>query len=156
MLLGTETKKYETATEGVHKLEIVSIKEVKTADDYGEHLKIQFLFLCLDQKDAKGDYVSIVQRFTKSLGDKAILRKFLSVTLGLKNVETLDLETLLHATFDAVVCHTENKGRIWVNITAAIPNTLTILSPAEQEAKKAGNRKSSINGQAVPRPKASF
>jgi len=152
-LFASDTKKqYETASEGVHKLEIVSIKEIKTQDDFGEHLKIQCLFLCLDQKDAKGDYVSIVQRFTKSLHEKAILRKFLAVTLGLKNVESLDLETLQYGTFDGVVTHTENRGRIWVNITAAIPGTLKSFSPSEREAKKAQNRKKSAQGNQQNKP----
>jgi hypothetical protein len=142
-LVVSNKKQYETATEGVHKLEIVSIKEITTQDDFGEHEKVQFLFLCLDQKDSKGDYVSIVQRFTKSLHEKAMLRKFLSVILGLKNIETLDLETLQFATFDGVVVHTENKGRTWVNITAAIPNTLKVLAESERQAKKQDNRKKS-------------
>lgn len=145
-LIVSTKKQYELATEGVHKLELVSIKEITTQDDYGEHQKIQFLFLCLDQNDSKGKPVTIVQRFTKSLYEKAMLRKFLGVILGLKNIDTLDLETLQFATFDGVVTHSENKGRTWVNITAAIPGTLKTLSPAEREAKKAENRKKSIDG----------
>lgn len=135
---------YEKVSEGVHTLEIVNIKEVETNDEYGTHSKVQFLFLCRDEDGSNGKPKTIVQRFTKSLNEKAMLRRFLCVVLGLKNVDGFDLETLQHATFDGVVQHVEGK---WVNITSVIPKTLKILSPRERQTKLSENRRKAVEGQ---------
>jgi hypothetical protein len=131
-----KSNEYENATEGIHKGEIVSVKVVDHETEFGTKELIQFLWLCLDQKNKSGKYVTICQRFPKSLHEKSLLAKFLK-QCGIADAAGFDLERLTNATADIVVNHsTDRKGRTWVNITAVIPNTFKMLSDDERLIKK--------------------
>jgi hypothetical protein len=126
IIIGNQYKpqKYELASEGLHSGEIVSIKTVEqTSEKYGVQKKIQFLWLCLDQKDSKGKWVSLVQRHSPSLHEKSNLRKLLA-QLGITNPETFDLEKLKNVKADIIVTHAISGDRVFANISTIIPGTI--------------------------------
>ena len=126
IIIGNQSKpqKYELATEGKHRAEIVSVKTVtQDSAKYGTQTKIQFLWLVLDQKDAKGKWVSLVQRHSPSLHEKSNLRKLLT-QLGISSPETFDLEQLKNVKADIVVSHAISGDRVFANISTIIPGTV--------------------------------
>jgi hypothetical protein len=143
IIVNNKTKQYENATEGVHSVELVNVKELNLTTQFGQKDVVQFIWLT-DQRGKDGTRVSICQRFSKTLHEKSQLRKFLT-QCGLKNLESLDLETLLHSRAQVVVSHTENKGRTFVNISAVLPNTFhseTAEERQQRESKQYQNRAS--------------
>ncbi len=124
----SSNKVYEPASEGLHEAEIVSIKELQLQTQFGVKDTIQIIWITLDQKGTDGKYLSICQRFGKSLHEKSDLRRFLT-SCGLRNLETLDLETLVNAKAQIVASHSYGKdGRIFVNVSTVIPSSFRLAT----------------------------
>lgn len=126
LILSNQQKqsKYELATEGKHLGEIVSVKQIQQDSlRYGPQSKIQFLWLCLDQKDSTGKWVPLVQRYSPSLHEKSNLRKLLA-QLGVTSPENYDLERLKHVKADIIVTHALIGEKVYANISTIVPGTV--------------------------------
>jgi hypothetical protein len=128
--------KYALATEGLHKAEIVSVKDIGDIETpYGPKPHVQFVWILLDERDAKDKYVTLMQRYPRSVGEKARLRKLLN-ELGIKDPLGFDLEKLLNTKADIVVSHNVSGNRTFANISTVVAGTVRIPT-AEDRAEHA-------------------
>lgn len=111
---------YEKATEGVHDVTVSRVEDlgkIETKNGVKDFLRV--VFTVNDQKDKEGKSVEIFQRFTKSLGAKANLFKFL-VSLGFTPGSEFDVEDIIGTKTQVVVEHVEKDGETYANIVSII------------------------------------
>jgi len=129
---------FEPVSEGVHAAvlaDIVDLGVVQTA--FGPKDKVQFTWLT-DEADESGRTKRIFKRYTKSLHEKATLRKDVKAILG-KDIEgdTFDVESLLGKTNSLVIQHSEgNDGKVYGNIVGILKATTRLPIPADFQRKK--------------------
>ena len=121
-----EKKQYELPTEDIHMLAAVDIGEVKKVQtQYGAKDKFTIKFEVLDQKDSKTDETLYVfGNFSPSLGDKAVLGKFVR-RLGFDTAQPFDTDDLLGLKFSAMLTHNQSSnGNTHANI---VPGTEKVI-----------------------------
>jgi hypothetical protein len=129
---------FEPVSEGVHQAvlaDIVDLGPVQTA--FGVKDKVQFVWLT-DEADETGRTKYLFKRYTKSLHEKASLRKDVKAILG-KDIDgaSFDVETLLGRNNSLVVQHSEgNDGKVYANIIGIMKPTTKIAIPADFTRKK--------------------
>jgi hypothetical protein len=129
----------EPVSEGVHKAvlaDIVDLGVIQTA--FGPKEKVQFTWLT-DESDEAGRTKYLFKRYTKSLHEKASLRKDVKLILG-KDIDgnSFDLESLIGIAKNLVVQHNEgNDGKIYANIIGIQRGPAPkITIPADFQRKK--------------------
>jgi hypothetical protein len=129
---------FEPVSEGVHQAvlaDIVDLGPIQTA--FGVKDKVQFVWLT-DEADETGRTKYLFKRYTKSLHEKASLRKDVKAILG-KDIDgaSFDVETLLGRNNSLVVQHSEgNDGKVYANIIGIMKPTTRIAIPADFTRKK--------------------
>jgi hypothetical protein len=111
---------YEKASEGVHEVTVSRVEDVgkvETKNGIKDFLRV--VFTANDQKDKEGKPVEIFQRYTKSLGSKANLYKFL-VSLGFTPGAEFDVEDIVGTKAQVVVEHVEKDGETYANIVSVL------------------------------------
>lgn len=117
-----EKKVYELPTEDIHSLKIVEIGELKKVQtQFGVKDKFTVKIEVLDQKDSKTDETLFVfGNFSPSLGEKAVLGKFLR-RLGFDTSGTFEMDDTLGFKFTAMLTHNpSSNGNTYANI---VPGT---------------------------------
>jgi hypothetical protein len=120
MIISTKPKQYEIPGEGEHRAvlcDIVDLGEVDTA--YGKKDKIRFIWL-VDQRDSAGKQLQVAYSYTKSLHEKASLRKVIKAILGRDPGDTFDVETLLGTNVRLVIEHVSQDERTFAGIAAIL------------------------------------
>lgn len=120
MLISTKPKQYELPGEGEHcavLCDIVDLGEVDTA--YGKKDKLRFIWL-VDQRDSTGKQIQVAYSYTKSLHEKASLRKVIKAILGRDPGDTFDVETLLGTNVRLVIEHVSQDERTFAGIAAIL------------------------------------
>jgi hypothetical protein len=113
-----ERKKFEVPTEDIHSLKVVEIGEIKEVQTpYGPKDKFNVKIEVLDQKATENDEpIYIFQSFAPSIGEKAILGKFLR-RLGFNTTEEFEMDDLLGFKFSAAITHNTGKnGNLYANL----------------------------------------
>lgn len=129
---------FEPVSEGVHQAvlaDIVDLGVLQTA--FGPKDKVQFIWLS-DEADETGRTKYLFKRYTKSLHEKASLRKDVKAILG-KDIDgsSFDVESLLGRTNSLVVQHSEgNDGKVYANIIGIMKPTAKLTIPADFTRKK--------------------
>lgn len=142
---------FEPVSEGVHQAvlaDIVDLGPVQTA--FGIKDKVQFVWLS-DEADETGRTKYLFKRYTKSLHEKASLRKDLKAILG-KDIDgaSFDVETLLGRNNSLVVQHSEgNDGKVYANIIGIMKPTTKLPIPVDFQRKK-DRAPSNFNTQRTP------
>lgn len=113
-------KEYEKATEGIHSVTISKVEDLgKIETQNGVKEFVRVVFTVEDQKDKAGAKVEIFQRFTRTLGPKSNLTKFLN-QLGFTPGAEFDLEDIVGTKTQIVVEHVEKDGVTYANIASVI------------------------------------
>ncbi len=119
-------KDFEPVSEGVHAAvlgDVVDKGVVETA--FGPKEKVMFTYLT-DEADEEGRTKFVFQSFTKSLHDKAGLRKAVKAIRGGKDIDggSFDLESLIGAQVQLVIQHNEGRdGKVYANVASILkPN----------------------------------
>lgn len=132
---------YEPVSEGVHSAvlaDIIDLGKVQTA--FGEKDKVRFVWLT-DEADENGRTKRISKSYTKSLHEKANLRKDVEKIIGkpLGSATSFDVERLIGAQNQLVVEHNEGTdGKVYGNVKAIMKPKEKIAIPADFERKTGG------------------
>jgi hypothetical protein len=120
LIVTTTPKQYELPDEGEHLAvlaDVIDLGEVDT--QYGKKDRVRFIWL-VEQRDKEGKLIAVVISYTKSLHDKASLRKAVKAILGRDPGNSLDLETLLGTNMRLVIEHSEYEGRAFAAIAVML------------------------------------
>ena len=117
-----EKKKFELPTEDIHSLKVIEIGEIKKVQTkFGIKDKFTVKIEVIDQKATESDEpIYVFGNFSPSIGDKAVLGKFLR-RLGFDTTGTFEMDDLLGFRFSAMLTHNESSnGNTYANI---VPGT---------------------------------
>ena len=116
---------YETPDEGLHSAVLVDAVNLGTLETpWGPKQKVSLIFE-LQDSDEEGNPFIVGKRFTKSLNEKASLRKFLEKWKGSKYTPAelqlgVDLENLIGLSATLFIVHNETDERTFVNIESVL------------------------------------
>lgn len=129
---------YPVPDEGLHAavcVDAVYLGELQSP--WGPKHKVSLIFE-LQETDEEGNHFIVGKRFTKSLNEKAALRKFLEKWRGEKYTpdelqKGVDLENLLGMSATLFVVLNEKEERTYSNIESILPfkNAQGVVSPYE-------------------------
>ena len=126
LLIREDPSLYPTAEEGLHPAictDAVDLGQLETP--WGPKHKVSLIFE-LETEDDNGKRFIVGKRFTKSLNEKAALRKFLEKWRGIKYTpaelqEGVDLENLIGMSATLFIVHNETEERTYANIESILP-----------------------------------
>jgi hypothetical protein len=152
LIVTATQKQFERADEGEHLAvlaDVIDLGEVDTK--YGRNHMVRFVWL-VEQRDKEGKQISVTRSYTRSLHEKASLRKVIKAIHGRDPGNSFDLETLLGTNMRLVIEHREYEDRVIAFIAVMLKprkgdTTLTVPS----DFVRAINRKSVGNKTAVDR-----
>ena len=131
---------FEPVSEGVHSAvlaDIIDLGKVQTA--FGEKDKVRFVWLT-DEADENGRTKRVSKSYTKSLHEKANLRKDVEKILGkpLGSAQSFDVEKLIGAQNQLVIEHNEGTdGKVYGNVKAIMKPKEKLAIPADFTRKAA-------------------
>ena len=129
---------FEPVSEGVHAAVLADIVDLCVVDTaFGPKEKVQFIWLT-DEADENGRTKYLFKRYTKSLHEKAALRKDVKAILG-KDIEgsSFDLESLIGRNNQLVIQHSEsNQGKVYANVIGILKAAVKLPIPADFQRKK--------------------
>jgi hypothetical protein len=117
---------YPVPDEGLHKAVLVDAVDLGDLETpWGPKHKVSLIFE-LQETSEEGDHFIVGKRFTKSLNEKAALRKFLEKWRGEKYSPSelqqgVDLENLLGLNATLFIVHNETEERTYANIESILP-----------------------------------
>lgn len=139
-------KDYEKLPEGVFPAVLADIVDLGVQDtQYGPKEKVRLVWLT-NQVDSEGHTMRAFETFTKSLHEKAGLRKRVDPIIKANNLApipdkgTYDLDALLGINRRLVIQHNESaKGDVYANVTSTLtPDPgQTIRIPSDFKRKEA-------------------
>jgi hypothetical protein len=126
-LIITEDKSnYPVPEEGLHSAVLVDAVNLGTLESpWGPKEKVSLIFE-LQSTDDNGRHFIVGKRFTRSLNEKASLRKFLEKWRGIKYTPSelqkgIDLENLIGMSSTLFVVLNEKEERTYANIESILP-----------------------------------
>ena len=126
LIIKEDPSQYPVPEEGLHSAVLVDAVDVGTVDTpWGPKQKVSLIFE-LQTTDEEGRNFIVGKRFTRSLNEKAALRKFLEKWRGAKYspaelAEGVDLENLIGMSATLFIVHNETDERIYANIESVLP-----------------------------------
>lgn len=120
MIITNKQKQYELPDEGEHLAvlaDLIDLGEVDTT--YGKKDRVRFIWL-VQQCDTEGKQIAVAYSYTKSLHEKASLRKVIKIMLGRDPEDSFDLETLLGMNIRLVIEHQARDERTFATIVAML------------------------------------
>lgn len=129
---------YPVPDEGLFKAVLVDAVDLGQLETpWGKKEKISLIFE-LQETDEEGNHFIVGKRFTKSLNEKAALRKFLEKWRGDKYTpdelqQGVDLENLIGMSATLFIVHNETEERTYANIESVLPfkDEQGVVSPYE-------------------------
>ena len=126
LIIREDPSLYPVPEEGLHTavlVDAVNLGQLETP--WGAKHKVSLIFE-LQTVDEDGKHYVIGKRFTRSLNDKATLRKFLEKFRGSKYTpseltEGVDLENLIGMSATLFIVHNETEERTYANIESILP-----------------------------------
>jgi len=126
LIIREDPSLYPTPDEGLHSAVLVDAVNLGALETpWGQKEKVSFIFE-LETTDENGKRFVLGKRFTKSLNEKASLRKFLEKWRGSKYSpaelqEGVDLEALVGMSATLFIVHNETDERTYANIESILP-----------------------------------
>jgi len=126
LLIREDPSLYPTPDEGLHSAVCVdAISLGRLESPWGPKHKVSLIFE-LETTDEEGRRFIVGKRFTKSLNEKASLRKFLEKWGGSKYTpdelqKGVDLENLIGLNATLFIVHNETEERTYANIESILP-----------------------------------
>lgn len=150
-------KEFTPVTEGIHNIVLASIIDLGTVQtSFGLKEQVMFIYVT-DEMDEEGEPKLLIKTFTKSLHEKATLRKEVKALIRKEPEETMDIEPLVGTQAVVVVTHVEAKnGKVYANITGHMrPNGKSVGIPSDWAVpegllKKKGTAGKPISDEDVP------
>lgn len=131
---------YEPVSEGVHAAVLADIEDLGVVQtSFGPKEKVRFTWLT-DEADENGRTKYLFKRYTKSLHEKASLRKDVEKILGkpLGDVKAFDVESLIGSQNALIVEHSEGTdGKVYANVSSILkPKGAKVEIPSDFQRKK--------------------
>jgi len=126
LIIKEDPSQYPVPEEGLHSAVLVDAVDVGTVDTpWGPKQKVSLIFE-LQAMDEEGRHFIVGKRFTRSLNEKAALRKFLEKWRSAKYspaelAEGVDLENFIGMSATLFIVHNETDERIYANIESVLP-----------------------------------
>ena len=126
LIIREDPSLYPVPEEGLHAAVLVDAVDLGQLETpWGAKHKVSLIFE-LQTVDEDGKHYVIGKRFTRSLNDKATLRKFLEKFRGSKYTpseltEGVDLENLIGMSATLFIVHNETEERTYANIESILP-----------------------------------
>ena len=126
LLIREDPSLYPVPDEGLHSAVLVDAVNLGTLETpWGPKEKVSLIFE-LETTDEEGRRFIVGKRFTKSLNEKASLRKFLEKWRGSKYTpdelqKGVDLENLIGLNATLFIVQNETEERIYANIESILP-----------------------------------
>lgn len=126
LIIVEDKSNYPVPDEGLYPailVDAVDLGQIETP--WGLKFKISMSFE-LQATDEEGKHFIVGKRFTRSLNEKASLRKFLEKWRGIKYTpaelqEGVDLENLIGMSATLFIVHNETEERTYANIESILP-----------------------------------
>ena len=126
LLIREDPSLYPVPDEGLHSAVLVDAVDLGNLETpWGQKRKVSLIFE-LQDTDEEGNPFIVGKRFTKSLNEKAALRKFLEKWKGSKYTpvelqQGVDLENLIGVSATLFIVHNETEERTYANIESILP-----------------------------------
>ena len=126
LIITEDPSNYPVPDEGLHSAVLVDAVNLGTLETpWGPKEKVSLIFE-LQSTDEDGKRFIVGKRFTRSLNEKAALRKFLEKWRGMKYTpaelqQGIDLENLLGMSSTLFVVLNETEERTYANIESILP-----------------------------------
>ena len=116
---GSYSKHFEVPSEGVHNAVLAAVQDlgmIESSFSGEEHHKLRLVWI-LEDCDALGEHLLVLQRVTNSSHEKSILRKTITGILGRDPGEgAVDDTLILGAQCQLRISHNESQGRTYANV----------------------------------------
>ena len=119
-------KEFSPAPEGLHQAVCVDVVDLgMVTSQYGEKHKVRLVWQ-IEEVDERGKRFLVMQQYTLSLNEKAVLRHHLEAWRGRKftaeELEGFDLEKLIGVNAQLQIVHNLGaKGGVFANVQAVVP-----------------------------------
>jgi hypothetical protein len=134
MALVVVKKQYELMTEGIHNITITQVQDLGLVDTKnGVKDRLRIILTADDQKAKDGSRVDTQLTFTKSLGPKSNLRKFL-VQLGFNPGVEFDMDSLIGLKAQVLIEHNDYEGTTYANVQAVLKRSRSTTAAPAPEA----------------------
>lgn len=126
LIITEDPSNYPVPDEGLHSAVLVDAVDIGTVETpWGPKQKVSLLFE-LESVDESNKQFIVGKRFTRSLNEKASLRKFLEKWKGSKYTPAelqagIDLEDLVGMSATLFIIHNETEERTYANIESILP-----------------------------------
>ena len=126
LIIREDPSLYPVPEEGLHTAVLVDAVDLGQLETpWGSKHKVSLIFE-LQSTDEDGKHFIIGKRFTRSLNDKATLRKFLEKWRGSKYTPSeltqgVDLENLIGMNATLFIVHNDTEERTYANIESILP-----------------------------------
>jgi hypothetical protein len=148
---------YPVPDEGLHSAVLVDAVDLGTLETpWGPKEKVSLIFE-LTSTDEDGSHFIVGKRFTRSLNEKASLRKFLEKWKGSKYTpaelqQGVDLENLIGLSATLFIVHNETEERTYANIESVLPYKSANGTPDSYGIEPSGNYTRAIHREGYKEP----
>lgn len=126
LIITEDPSNYPVPEEGLHNAVLVDAVDLGQLETpWGPKHKVSLIFE-LETTDEEGRHFIVGKRFTRSLNEKAALRKFLEKWKGSKYTPAelsvgVDLENLIGMSATLFIVHNETEERTYANLESVLP-----------------------------------